>query len=62
MAEYVNKSGGVLILPGGAEIASGATAEIGRDLTENVGVAKWIKDGWLVEAKAKADDKSKDKK
>lgn len=53
MAEYVNTSGGLLILPDGSEIKAGDSAEIDDKTAENVGVAQWIEGGLLDQVKAK---------
>jgi hypothetical protein len=46
MASYTNASGGKLILPDGAEIEAGGSAEVSD--TKNVGVSQWIDEGLLV--------------
>lgn len=53
MAVYTNKSGGMLILPNGTEIAADGSAEISAEAVKNVGVGQWIADGWL-DRKSKA--------
>ena len=59
MAIHSNRSGGLLILPDGTEIANGANAEIPAETAKNAGVAEWLASGWLVPVKAKAEDDAK---
>lgn len=53
MAEYINTSGGRLILPDGSEIKAGDSAEIDAKTVENAGVSQWIEGGALEAAKPK---------
>ena len=48
MADYINASQGSLVLPGGVEIAPGATADVAEELASNPAVAEWISAGRLV--------------
>lgn len=57
MAAFDNVSGGDLVLPDGATIASGAKADIPDAMLANAGVKGWIKSEQLV--KAKPQDKPK---
>jgi hypothetical protein len=59
MVDYVNKSGGTLILPDGTEVKAGDGADISADLAKNVAIKQWIAGGFLVTSKAKADTKDK---
>lgn len=70
MAAYINKSGGMLILPDNTEIKAGGSADISADVAKVVGVQQWIDAGWLerkakptkaeVEAQAKAEAEAKE--
>lgn len=54
MAAHTNKSGAVLILPDGTEIAPDEDATITAEMAKGSGVAEWLSTGWLVPvAKAK---------
>ena len=59
MVDYVNKSGGTLILPDGTEVKAGDGADISADLAKNVAIKQWIAGGFLVAPKAKPDAKDK---
>ena len=61
MADYVNQSGGMLILPDGTEIKAGDSAEISGDVAKNAGVRQWIDSNALVAEKQAIKPKSDDK-
>lgn len=62
MAEYVNTSGGLLILPDGSEIKAGDSAEIDAKTVQNVGVSQWIGGGALEAVKPKPVETKREKK
>jgi len=59
MVDYVNKSGGALILPDGTEIKAGNSTDISADLAKNVAIKQWIAGGFLVAPKAKPEARDK---
>lgn len=59
MASYTNQSGGAVILPDGTEIKAGGSADISKDVSDNVGVAQMIDAGMLVAEKQASKPKAK---